>query len=581
MLNQNVATGICGWRRGVRGLGMGTFALCAAVLAPLSMARADVIGDVNQALLQIIRDTSAALVDGPPEVAREIAMINGAMHDAVNAARDNFYAPIAYHGSPDPSASEKAAALQAALTVMNNLYLSNTSLYHQYEGVTGAVYYGASSPYAAALVGPTVAQMTDIAAQISALQSELTALGNDRAVLAGINLGAKAGNNMLAARANDGANAANLQTLTPFVPPNAGAAGVYVPPAARPAMTPTWGTVTPFGMSSWALAALEQTVPAPFALTSAAYAAQILETECAGFGAPLPAAIESACTTAGFPPESGDEAGAALFWNDPGTTFQPPGHWLQITENVATSQHLDLLAHAREAALVGMAMSNAGTSVWAIKYRDLLWRPVTAIKFDCGTGTWSPYFTTCDASWTSLIATPPHPDYIAGHPGFSGAAATVLAGFFATDNIAFSSTSDVYCNGGTTNRAANGVTIIGCTLNNVSYPYGGSNGTTYCNNAPTQYGGYAVTDPRYNASPLICPITINFTSFSQGSTGFLGAEFSRVVGGIHTPMAVQNAAALGTKIGAIDLGENLERCRWRGGDGRGPMPPAEGEDCLE
>ena len=39
--------------------------------------------------------------------------------------------------------------------------------------------------------------------------------------------------------------------------------------------------------------------------------------------------------------------------------------------------------------------------------------------------------------WSSLISTPPHPDYVAGHPAFSGAAATVLASFFGTDNIAF------------------------------------------------------------------------------------------------------------------------------------------------
>ena len=55
------------------------------LMAP-GLARADVITDVNDALLNIFQNTSASLIDGPPEVAREIAMVDGAMFDAVNAA---------------------------------------------------------------------------------------------------------------------------------------------------------------------------------------------------------------------------------------------------------------------------------------------------------------------------------------------------------------------------------------------------------------------------------------------------------------------------------------------------------------
>jgi hypothetical protein len=55
----------------------------------------------------------------------------------------------------------------------------------------------------------------------------------------------------------------------------------------------------------------------------------------------------------------------------------------------------------------------------------------------------------------------------------------------------------------------------------------------------------------HNRSPLICPIAETYTSLSQASGGFLGAEFSRVVGGIHTPAAVVQALALGNAIGAF------------------------------
>ena len=527
----------CRWRRLLAtGPLIGVLALTAS-----GLAQADVITSVNGALLNIVRSTSASLIDGPPEVAREIAMIDGSMFNAVSAASSNSYAAVAFAGGTISGASADAAALQAAITVMDSLYESPSSLYQQYKGVTGAQYYGLTSPYRNTLVGPSVKQMNDVATQIAGLVTELANLGSNSSVAAGIILGAEAGNAMIAARTNDGSTAANLQTLTPFVPPNNGQPGVYVPPTGRPAMTPTWGTVAPFGMSAATLSGLEAKVPAPPAITSQAYADQVLQTECAGSGTVLPASIASACAANGYHPETAAEAGAALFWNDPGGTFQPPGHWLQIADTVAASQNLTLLEHAREDALVGEALTDAGIAVWELKYTYNLWRPVDAIHGNLPRCDWNPSFTTCDPTWSSLISLPPHPDYVAGHPGFSGAAATVLADFFGNDNIAFSSTSNAYCNSGAAVTDANGNTTA-CVLGAITY--------TSCNNAPVEYGGFAVTDPQYNASPLICPITEVFSSFSQASSGHLGAEFSRVAGGIHTPIAVENATTLGNAIGA-------------------------------
>ena len=549
-----------------------------AAFAASASARANVIVDVNDALLNIIQNTSASLVDGPPEVAREIALIDGAMFDAVNAASGSPYPPIAYRGGAVSGADPNAAALQAALTVMNSLY-GSSSLYQQYEGVTGAAYYPSIPGYAGALVGPTVAQMNDVAAQISAINAELSALGTGSSTSAGISLGTAAGNAILAAGANDGAYAANLQTLTPYVPPNAGNPGVYVPPGNRPAMTPTWSTVQPIGISTATLAALEALVPPAYAstnqgLTSQAYNLQVLQTECQGSATAFPNNIASACAASGFPPESAAEAAAALFWNDPGGTLQPPGHWLQIADTIAVQEALSLLQTARAAAMVGLALDDAGIGAWGIKYEYNAWRPVTAIH-DCAV--WSPYFTTCDPTWSSLIVTPPHPDYVAGHPAFSGAAATALAAVLGTDNVTFTSTSNTYCNGGSATRDSLG-NVISCTLNSVTYSIattGCANGATPtydgagtligctlngvaqsvvgggCNNAGNQpvLNPDYTANPLYNMSPLICPIAETYTSLSQASGGFLGAEFSRVVGGIHTPAAVEQALALGNSIG--------------------------------
>jgi hypothetical protein len=588
----------------------------AAYASPVS-AGANVVVDVNNALLIIIENTSASLVDSPSEVAREIAMVDGAMFDAVNAASGSPYGPIAYGGGAVSGASADAAALQAALTVMNNLYGSG-SLYQQYEGMTGATFYPLISGYASALVGPTVAQMNNVAAQIGIINAELAALGSGSPIPTdislGISLGTAAGQAMLAWRANDGAYAANIQTLTPYLPPNEGDAGVYVPPSKRPAMTPTWGTVQPMDLTSDALAALEATVPAPYiatnqGLTSQAYNFQVLQTECQGAINTLPTNIAAACNAAGFAPETPAEAGAALFWNDPGGTQQPPGHWLQIADIVAGNQELSLLQTARATAMTGIAMTDAGIGAWAIKYDYNSWRPVTAIQ-DCAA--WSPSFTTCDPDWSSLIATPPHPDYVAGHPAFSGAAATALANVLGTDNVTFTATSNTYCNSGAATFGSVG-NVNGCALNGVFYSIataacandatptydgdGNVNGCTLngvaqsvtggdCNNAgsePVLNADYTA-NPLYNDSPLICPIAETYTSLSQASGGYLGAEFSRVVGGIHTPAAVEQALALGGAIGAsIEAGPLISGQSCNGlftGSFNGNVTVSAGQNCV-
>jgi hypothetical protein len=546
-------------------------------LAAFGSARANVVVDVNSALFNIIINTSPALVDGPPEVAREIALIDGAMFDAVNAASGSPYPPIAYSGGPVSGADPNAAALQAALTVMNSLY-GPSSPYQQYMGVTGATYYPSIPSYAGALVGPTVTQMNEVARQISMINAELAALSPNPSSLS---LGTAAGNAMLAVAANDGGNVARLQTLTPFTPQNVGSAGVYVPPSNRPAMTPTWGTVLPIGISSVTLSALEAMIPVadaatPQGLTSQAYALEVLQTECQGSGTGLPSNVTSACSAAGFAPESSAEAQAALFWNDPGGTPVPPGHWLQIADTIAMQKGLDLLHTARATAMVGAALHAAGIGAWAIKYEDLAWRPMTAIQFS---SRWNSYFTAFDPNWQSLIALPPHPDYVAGHPAFSGAAATALAAILGTDSVTFSSTSATYCNGGRATRNSRG-NVMSCTLNGVTYsmPTVCANGATAsfdgdpvspvligctlngaaqsvtgggCNNAGSQpvLNADYTANPLYTASPLICVIAETYSSLSQASSGYLGAEFSRVVGGIHTPDAVAQALALGNAVG--------------------------------
>jgi hypothetical protein len=560
----------------------------AATLAGIVAHAEDVIDDVNNVLINIIQNTSASLIDGPPEVANEIALIDGAMFDAVNVSTGLTYAPFRYTAGAVPGADANAAALQAAITVMDNLYVNPaTSLYQQFKGLTGATYFSdailaAHPQYANDIVGPTLSQIQAVVADVDSVQTELDAIPVDTAVAKGIAIGTKTGNATIIANDASGSQAAMVATLTPFVPTNEGQPGVYVPPVARPALQPTWGSVAPLGLSSASLTAVKQSVPGPQPLTSPGYAEQVMQTECQGSGTALPTNIEATCTAAGFPPESAEEAQAALFWNDPGGTLQPPGHWLQIADIVTGEENLGLLQTARATSLAAIAMNDAGIATWAIKYQDNAWRPVTAIE-DCSD--WNPSFMTCDPNWAPLIATPPHPDYLAGHPAFSGAAATTLVAALGTNDITFTSTSNAYCNFGSsivnslgniigcvnkgvtflisTASCANGGVpqldsdgdVIGCMLDGVAQSVTGGD----CNNAGSVsvLNPDASANPLYNGSPLICPIAQTFGNILQASDGFLGAEFSRVVGGIHTPDAVEDAEMLGDEVGSIVASTNL------------------------
>jgi len=88
--------------------------------------------------------------------------------------------------------------------------------------------------------------------------------------------------------------------------------------------------------------------------------------------------------------------------------------------------------------VLNVAMADAGIACWDTKYFYDMWRPITAIRKADLDGNAD---TAQDATWTSLIGTPPFPTYTSGHSTFSAAAAEVLSAFFGA-NTAFSGISD-------------------------------------------------------------------------------------------------------------------------------------------
>jgi membrane-associated phospholipid phosphatase len=132
-----------------------------------------------------------------------------------------------------------------------------------------------------------------------------------------------------------------------------------------------------------------------------------------------------------------DQTEIALFWADGAGTVTPPGHWNVIAQDVAARN--SMRQKARLFALLNVALADAGIASWDAKYTYNFWRPVTAIR--AGDTDGNPA-TAPDPTWTSLITTPPFPEYTSGHSTFSGAAAAVLSRFYGTPRVPFSTTSD-------------------------------------------------------------------------------------------------------------------------------------------
>ena len=115
----------------------------------------------------------------------------------------------------------------------------------------------------------------------------------------------------------------------------------------------------------------------------------------------------------------------AEYWSDdPGKTGTPPGHSMSIARQVILKEKLNLGLASVAMAKVGMGVHDAFVNCWKSKYLYNLIRPITYIK------------KVIDPNFTSILPTPPFPEYTSGHSVQSGAAATILEGIFGA-NYAF------------------------------------------------------------------------------------------------------------------------------------------------
>lgn len=206
----------------------------------------------------------------------------------------------------------------------------------------------------------------------------------------GFRLGVAIARDLIAERAGDGSAAVWTGAL-----PSGPGLWVPTPPAfVSPPLEPLWGSVQTWNLASALIA------PPPTAFGSAEYAAETQEVY----------DVSQSLTPA--------QAAIALHWADGPGTVTPPGHWNQIALDVIAAQSLSAEAAAEILAALNTAQADSFISCWATKYYYWTERPVTAIRREI------------DASWLSLIATPPFPSYVSGHSSTSGTASAVLASYF-------------------------------------------------------------------------------------------------------------------------------------------------------
>jgi membrane-associated phospholipid phosphatase len=315
----------------------------------------------------------------PPVASRALAILHLSIFDAVNGVVRSHEKYLVKSAVP-ASASLEAAASAAAHTALTSLFPSSSADFDQ-------------------LHAQVLAQLRD---------------GPHKRL--GLEWGELVAHEVLLARAADNSAAA-------LAPPTGSGPGDWqpTPPAFAPYLLPQWGFVTPFALPSTSF----MRPPGPPELSSERWVTDYNEVKSLG------AAVNSSRTP--------EQSLIALFWADGAGTETPPGHWNTIAQRVSTDRGTSLVDNARLFALLNMAMADAAICAWDAKYNYDFWRPVTAIRNGDLDGNAA---TIADPSWSSFIATPPFPDYISGHSTFSGAAATVLAMFYGTDRLHFTTGSD-------------------------------------------------------------------------------------------------------------------------------------------
>ncbi len=304
----------------------------------LSAPSGAVVTEWNQEAVRLTLLPASNLA--PVQQTRVMAIVQVAVHDAVNGITGK-YATYLSPGPAPANASPEAAAIAAAHHALRNLFASQAG---------------------------QVALLDTL--YLASLAAHGLSAGDP-----GIEYGRSAAAAILALRAND--NSAQAQFN--YTAPGAGLPGVWVPLTSAPALLPGWGEVTPFVLHS----VKQFGLPPPPALESGRYAQDYNEIKEIG--------------KSNSPTRTFEQTQIATFW-----LGSPVAIWNQPLAQLVATSDFDLSTTARTFALVYLAVADSSIVCWAAKYEYNFWRPQPAIQRGDEDGndltvrdpTWTPLFAT-------------------------------------------------------------------------------------------------------------------------------------------------------------------------------------------
>jgi hypothetical protein len=374
-------------------LGLLSIALVASAAVHPGRAYAgenDAVRVWNQRAVVTLTNGTAAGTPGaqfaPPVAFIHLAIVQGAVYDAVNAIKGG-HDPYLEGLKAPTSASKGAAAATAAYHVL-------VGLIDQTPTLTEAV------------------KFSIIARLDAEYDSSLAEIPDGQAKVHGIEVGAAAAAAMLANRAGDG---------------RFGAPGFPVSAVPGPG---EWRPLAPNFVNDpngWVRSVRPFTLPTPeyfhtsgpLSLTSAEYTAEFNEVKALG---PATGSTRTAAQT------------QLAYWS--------AGHPLPMTyaamRQVSVSKRLTISEEARFYAMTSMTAADSLINCFAEKAHWNFWRPTTAIRLADNDGNPA---TIADPTWSALLAVPPYPDEPSGaNCVFSGMMNSAKA-FFGSDAAEFDMTS--------------------------------------------------------------------------------------------------------------------------------------------
>ena len=356
-----------------------------ANLPALAATRKNMVLEWNLHAATALINPSTAATPGagqtPPVAELHLAMVHGAVYDAVNSIHRGFKPYLTGLPSAPANASKQAAAATAAHHVLVGL-----------------------SP---ALPDATKAWLDDRYAESMDLIDAGPA--SDRQIARGTRAGAAAAQKMLEVRAEDGRY--GTFSLTEGTEP--GQWRRTTPDA--PTDPFAWvARVEPFTLTSTS----QFRSAGPLALDSAQYAQEYNEVKTLGGNGTTTATTRTSEQTA-----------LASFY-----TVNPVELFNRTFRTIAEDRGLSLVQQARLFAQLNITGADSFINCWDDKAYWSFWRPITAIRLGDTDGNDA---TEADEEWTSMVASPPYPDHPSGYNCITGGLMHAGRRFFDTDEVSF------------------------------------------------------------------------------------------------------------------------------------------------